>query len=237
MSRLLGLYPERWRARYGDEFLVLLGDRPPALRDRFDIVRGALDAHLSPQIPGPRRVSDRAGLGALVGFVLFYVAIAVALNGPEHVDEYGTYRDGAAALPIFLLAMVFLAVAIGRTIGRLPAAQDRARVAGVIGLGCGVLWSLAPWLIPSLVIFLIGALIVTVAAHHAGLWSRSIPILVAGLILLPVALGVIQLFLPWYALREAGFNFLIVFVPISGLWLAYGIGLLRGFPGVAESRG
>jgi hypothetical protein len=229
MNRLLRLYPEAWRARYGDEFLALLEDRPPSLRERLDIVRGALDARVDPQLPGPARVSDRAGLGALVGFALFYVALAVTLNGPEHIDEYGTYRDGMAAVPLFLLAMALLSIAIFRTILRLPPAQDRARVVGLIGLGCGLLWSMAPWLVPMLMVFLLGIVVAAVGAHRAGLWPAWMPALLAVCVAVPLVVGVVQLMLPWYALRQAGFNFLIVFAPISGLWLVYGIGLLRGF--------
>jgi hypothetical protein len=47
---LLRLYPETWRARYGAEFTDLLSARPPSPRDRFDILRGALDARLNPQL-------------------------------------------------------------------------------------------------------------------------------------------------------------------------------------------
>jgi hypothetical protein len=229
MSRLLALYPEAWRARYGDEFLVLLEDRPPSLRERLDIVRSALDARVNPQLPGPARVSDRAGLGAIVGFALFYVALAVTLNGPEHIDEYGTYRDGMAAVPFFLLAMALLSVALLRTILRLPPAHDRARVVGLLGLGCGLFWTMAPWLFPLLMIFMGAVIVVAVSAHRAGLWSAWLPILLGLCVLAPLVVSVVQLMLPWYALRQAGFNFLIVFVPISGLWLVYGVGLLRGF--------
>jgi hypothetical protein len=236
MSRLLALYPEAWRARYGDEFRALLEDRPPSLRERLDIVRSALDARVNPQLPGPVRVSDRAGLGAIVGFALFYVALAVALNGPEHIDEYGAYRDGMAAVPLFLLAMALLSVALFRTVLRLPPAQDLARAVGLIGLGCGLLWSMAPWLVPMLMVFLLGVLVTAIGAHRAGLWPVWMPALLAVCIVVPLVVGVAQLMLPWYALRQAGFNFFIVFAPISGLWLVYGIGLLRGFtpaePGV-----
>jgi hypothetical protein len=47
---LLRLYPETWRDRYGAEFAELLLARPPSPRDRFDIVRGAVDARLNPQL-------------------------------------------------------------------------------------------------------------------------------------------------------------------------------------------
>jgi len=37
-------------------------------------------------------------------------------------------------------------------------------------------------------------------------------------------------FLPWYTLRVAEVNALILLAPIGGLWLAVGLGLVRGFP-------
>lgn len=234
MSRLLALYPERWRNRYGDEFLALLADRPPAFRDRIDIVRGAVDAHLSPQLAGPERVSDRVGFGALAGFGLFCGAIVIAANGPEHFDSYGSYRDGAAAMPVFLLAMALLALALFRVIDRLPRAQDQSRAIGLIALACGLVWAVAPWVLPAMAIFLVGVVVVARGAYRAGLWPRWLPILVTTLGLFPILFGLATLFLPWYAMRQAGVNFLIVFVPISGMWLAYGFGLLRGFPRVAE---
>lgn len=51
---LLRLYPRAWRERYGDEFAELLSARPPSLGDRLDIVRGALDARVHPQVGSPR---------------------------------------------------------------------------------------------------------------------------------------------------------------------------------------
>ncbi len=50
MTRLIALYPEDWRTRYEAEFLSLLADRPPDPLDRLDIVRGAIDARLHPQV-------------------------------------------------------------------------------------------------------------------------------------------------------------------------------------------
>jgi hypothetical protein len=235
MSRLLGLYPEPWRARYGDEFLALLEDRPPSLRERLDIVRGALDAHMDPQIPAPEQVKDRAGLGALAGFVLFYIALAIALNGPEHVDEYGSYRDGAAAAPVFVLAMLLLLAALFRTISRLPTSRSWTRAVGSIGLVSGLLWSMAPWLLPILAVFLVGVAVIAIGAYRAGLWPTWLPVIVVACITVPLVVAAVQAVLPWYALRQAGFPFQIVFLSISGIWLAFGIGLLRGFRRVANS--
>ena len=44
---LLRLYPRRWRERYGDELADLLGDRPLTVRGFFDLISGAVDAHVT----------------------------------------------------------------------------------------------------------------------------------------------------------------------------------------------
>ena len=54
MSALVRLYPRSWRERYEDEFLGLLEVRPPTMRDRVDILRGALDARLDEGSPDRR---------------------------------------------------------------------------------------------------------------------------------------------------------------------------------------
>jgi hypothetical protein len=57
---LIRLYPSAWRERYGAELADLMAARPPSPRDRLDVVRGALDAHLHPQLadsPEPQRVA------------------------------------------------------------------------------------------------------------------------------------------------------------------------------------
>jgi Clp amino terminal domain, pathogenicity island component len=53
---LLWLYPRRWRRRYGDEFLAVLEERGFSVTALLDILRGALDAWLHPElvaVPAP----------------------------------------------------------------------------------------------------------------------------------------------------------------------------------------
>jgi hypothetical protein len=50
MKWLLRLYPTRWRRRYGDEFSALLENQPLTLKVALDILIGALDAWLRPQV-------------------------------------------------------------------------------------------------------------------------------------------------------------------------------------------
>lgn len=70
MTRLIALYPRAWRRRYEIEFRALMAERPPGLGDRIDIVRGALDARLNPQIPGAPRESRRPSRPARLTAVL-----------------------------------------------------------------------------------------------------------------------------------------------------------------------
>jgi cytochrome b6-f complex iron-sulfur subunit len=55
---LLRLFPRGWRERYADEFLALIEDRPPGVRDTLDIVRSALDARLRPRAWGLERAVE-----------------------------------------------------------------------------------------------------------------------------------------------------------------------------------
>jgi len=48
----LSLFPRGWRERYEDEFMALIEERPPGLRDTLDIVVSALDARLRPRAWG-----------------------------------------------------------------------------------------------------------------------------------------------------------------------------------------
>lgn len=47
---ILRLYPAAWRDRYRDELEDLLGQRPMRAGDLADLVRGALDARMHPQV-------------------------------------------------------------------------------------------------------------------------------------------------------------------------------------------
>jgi hypothetical protein len=46
----LRLYPPRWRRRYGEEFAALIRDRGWSIATAFDVLRGAADAWLHPDL-------------------------------------------------------------------------------------------------------------------------------------------------------------------------------------------
>ena len=50
MNWLLRLYPRRWRERYGDEFGAVLASQRASAGLVLDVLAGAVDAHLHPQI-------------------------------------------------------------------------------------------------------------------------------------------------------------------------------------------
>ena len=116
---LLRLYPEPWRARYGEEFTELLLVRPPSARDRFDILRGAVDARMNPQLieePVVRvpTAGDRvlALAGVLAGALFTVWAAIIIVASPRWgSEEVGNERLAAIAYSAGLLGMV-LAVCV-----------------------------------------------------------------------------------------------------------------------------
>ncbi len=80
MSSLLRLYPQAWRERYGDELLALLQDRPASLTDYLDLIRGALDARLHPQVRGAATPDKESSMNQRV-LALSAAAGGVVLDG------------------------------------------------------------------------------------------------------------------------------------------------------------
>lgn len=110
-SLLIRCYPARWRARYGDEFEVLLEARPLGPYDVADILLGALDAQLRLRGHGvDTRQSRRftmslriGGIAAIVGASLIVIVIALS----------GGHTEGSESASIALLvALAALLVAL-----------------------------------------------------------------------------------------------------------------------------
>jgi hypothetical protein len=160
MSALLRLYPRAWRERYGDELLALLEARPPSLGDRLDVIRGAFDARLHPQVPGvdatPEKeipvVQRRFGLAAAGGGIVWIVAIASMLVLPR--DIYGD-RDTSLAAIGLAIASCLIGVALGE-LGTRPGSASSTRTGhavAYISFFVGVTLAL-PW--PYFIIGLCG---------------------------------------------------------------------------------
>jgi hypothetical protein len=182
VSALVRLYPAAWRERYEDEFLALLEARPPTAGDRFDIIRGAFDARLHPQVrptandvpPIPEqdlRIARRLGFAGIVGAVLWPLAFGVALVGPVVYDGDGAYRDGSAALPIFFGAIAMLVASLLGHLISLPRHARVARISAVAAIPLLLVFGLGPWMWP----FGLAAFGLVAILAVAGLWAKAWP--------------------------------------------------------------
>jgi hypothetical protein len=218
VSGLLRLYPRPWRERYGDEFEALLADRPPSVRHRLDIVRGALDAHFHPELVDPDRAVDRWWLAPVAGFGLLGLAVLIMLVSPERFDAYGSYREAPAAALPWVGAIALLILGVARLAWLIPAEPGALRVIESIGLSAGAIWMIAPWTGILGATFFAGIAVIAVGAWRSGVvsgWLASaLVIAVSG----PAALFVGTMILPWYALRQAGVGALVFVVCIVAIW-------------------
>jgi len=198
MSRLLRLYPSAWRDRHGEELLALLETRPPNLRDRIDLVRGALDARLHPELlPGPDGTFTarpdvairRLGVATMAGSITWALTWWIATTGPMVTDQHGTYRDGSAALLPWFVSMWLLVIGVAVHGGRLPAEARLARVGVVAAVSGLVVWSFGPWAWPGMAIGIPGLAVFGIGAWRSGAWP-TLPsaLLIGAAILVAVAI-------------------------------------------------
>ncbi len=119
--RLVELYPEPWRERYGEEMRSLLEDDPPGARGLVSMLAGAADAHLRPRRCWRERLEPAAAMRLSVG-ALFACWMALSVAGScfakltEHMDplEHGHPLLSAGRAMITIGAGVgAAAVAIG----------------------------------------------------------------------------------------------------------------------------
>jgi hypothetical protein len=238
VTRLVLLYPRDWRARYEDEFLALLADRPPDPLGRLDIVRGAIDARLHPQVNGsshdpaespapPSPWRSRAGWLAMVGGVLWILALVIYAKAPLIVESRGMYRDGSAAGPVWLAAIALLGVGMLGVAEDLPRSARFGRAAAYVGFLVGLVWAFVPWFLAAGLIAFSGLVVAAVAAFRAGRWSG----LELGVLLLGTAA-------PWSVLLTVGLGLLpppglspdlqfLVLGLLSAVWFVTGMSLLR----------
>jgi hypothetical protein len=229
MSRLVGLYPRTWRARYGDEFAELLAARPPSLRDRLDIVIGALDARMNPQVPGvgerERAVGgDRVarGLAVVTGVLLtiWSVVVATAMVPwesnlvPQASAElmnlgYVSGTLGSLLTPVVLGIVV---VRYGRVLGE-------TGVTGAVLLPIGLVASALGLGILALLALAIGAILFSMRANGRILGAP---------IALAFAAGHLAIMASFVAFAGGGGQDVNLLLPVLALgpsWILFGIGL------------
>jgi hypothetical protein len=119
---VLGLYPPRWRDRYGEEFASLLIDMtaaspwPARTRMIANAVSGALDARLNP--PGGRTMPDRIR-GSIATVACSVLVFAIAGAGFAKMREDPVFAAAArehaavgASLDILRVASILAGVAV-----------------------------------------------------------------------------------------------------------------------------
>jgi len=104
VNTLLRLYPNSWRARYGEEMVALLEQRQVDRRDRVDLLRGALDAWLHPPVP-----SVVPFAAALAGGGVWTVVATAVLVQPVPPDWPGYLLE---ITPLALVGAICLFVAV-----------------------------------------------------------------------------------------------------------------------------
>lgn len=149
MNRLLRLYPRARRARYGAELASILEAEPPTLGDRFDLVRGAIDAHLHPELVDrdaePRDIRDAASGSVLAGLVIGLGSViwlaGVATMAAQPVGFEG-YRDASAFGLMVTIAGLLYAAGIARLVwsGGIPGRIGSASIAAFALLILPMVW-------------------------------------------------------------------------------------------------
>ena len=121
MRALLALYPGPWRRRYGFEFAALLEAQPPSPALIFDIVLGAIDAHLDPQVaedggdPLRRRMKEvvMEGLRSRSVLIAIGLLLPVALLVTAYVIP-GVIRDGVVLGGLAIVTALATGLIVGR---------------------------------------------------------------------------------------------------------------------------
>jgi hypothetical protein len=176
MSRLLHLYPSAWRERYGDELIVLLKDHPATLSDSFDLIRGALDARLHPQVRGadaPDKeipVNQRLlGVLAAIGGIAWIIGVASALILPP--DEFGDHDNTYAVIGV-AIGSSLMGIALGE-LGTRPGGRSwTGHAIGIAGIALG-LTVLMGW--PFFILGIVGIPIVMMLGAARAYQTNRLP--------------------------------------------------------------
>lgn len=179
MSAILRLYPRAWRERYGDELSALLEDHPASLLDQLDLIRGALDARLHPQVPGTDVAPEPEipmnqrllGIAAAIGGVAWIVGVATMFVLDR--DSEGN-RDASVAIFALAVGIALIGIALGG-LGTRPASRSSAATAVIVGAISVLMALTAPWPWPLFILALLGFPILTVVAALRGTTNGTMP--------------------------------------------------------------
>jgi hypothetical protein len=190
MSRLLRLYPAAWRERYEGEFIGTLQERPVGLAGSVDVVHGAIDAHLHPELTGgaPHVWTHRLPglLATAAGLIWSWYYLRIVLAAPE---EWGYGVLLAMLLMLFSVLgdyMFSYARQIGLTMSALIATAVLAGVQPLSVVGGGLL----NFALGAAAALLLSGGMLTLAALRAGIGTGARWLLITGGLLVPVTVAI-----------------------------------------------
>lgn len=182
MNRLLRLYPAAWRERYGDELIALLDDHPATISDHLDLIRGALDARLHPQVRGAATpdkespVNQRLlGVLAAVGGIAWIIGVATALILPP--DEFGDHDNTYAVIGV-AIGSSLIGIALGE-LGTRPGSRSwTGHAIAIAGIALGLTMLMGwPWFMLGIVGIPLLLMLGTARAYQTGAfpgWSVAV---------------------------------------------------------------
>jgi hypothetical protein len=110
-QQLVRFYPRRWRERYGDEFVEVVGEKKLSAQQAIDILAGAVDAWISPSVRASVR-SSAAGSGSGGAAMIQELRMKCATSTPRYTTKDALISAGV------LIATTFVLVALGAAANR-----------------------------------------------------------------------------------------------------------------------
>jgi hypothetical protein len=204
-SLLVRCYPARWRARYGDEFEAILGERPLGPFDVADILLGALDAQLRLRGRGADIAQGRGlsmslrvgGIAAIVGAALLASAGLLSYDLVRVDDRVQPVLliTGLGALLVALAGLsAFQARVAPRLIWTAFAMTAVGTIVAVVGSAAVTLFGDAYWALGIGGVFaaLAGSALFAISTYRTAALSRGAAVLVGVGSVLPVFSGGVQ---------------------------------------------
>jgi hypothetical protein len=160
--RMLRLYPPAWRARYGEELAALLEMSVCSPFVLLDVLRGAFDAHLHPELvaeKGPYHMPTRlraSEIAVFAAFILFVVAGIGFQKSGEDIMKVDA-SNAAINIPYLLVEGGAVVALLAVLAGGLPIAFAALRDAlahrrrGILALFCVPIVSFAALVVYSFV--------------------------------------------------------------------------------------
>jgi hypothetical protein len=205
---LIRLYPARWRARYADEFAVLLEERPLGPFDVADIVLGALDAQLRLGAHGADTAHGRdlsmslriGGFAAIVGAGLLASAGFLSYDVIRVHDavQPALLLSGLAALLVALAGLsAFQARVAPRVIWAAFGLTAIGTLVALVGSVAVKLFGDTYWAIGigGLFAALVGSALFAITTYRTAALSRGAAVLLCAGSVLPFFSGTMQLLL------------------------------------------